>query len=1053
MDTIKIKKSDIRLRKTSCVNLYSDESDDYEDIKILCNIKKSKTNNIIDIDCDSPIAINTIKYNFQESAKNKQRNYNIYSKKFCKVLDKCNNFDKLCDEFAKLKTNKLKGDYFEYFTQLFFMFDPRYKNIVKYCWLLKELPIKTCKKLCIPKDDQGIDLIIETFSGEYIAVQSKFQTDKNSNLSWKKLSTFYGLCFGRTNKFSKGIVFSNVYNTSSKLESSKNVINILYYFLKDTTKYTFTRIKEYVNNTYTENICESIEPRNYQKEIVEKAVDYFENNDRGILYMPCGTGKTLTSFWIALNLKYNNKICIAVPSLYLLSQFYHTWSEMYNCKYLLVCSDTDIESYSDIGLLLTTQVDEIEDYLEKYKDEQIIIITTYQSSERLAEACYNKNIIIDICIFDEAHKTTGRANKNFAFLLHDSNILIKKRLAMTATEKIYNGETNTNIISMNDKNIYGKVIYTYSLKQAIEQKQLCDYKIIAPLITDESFWNMVKKNKLVIDKELCIDPIEIRYYMTAYLIIRAIKERKLTHILTFNNTNENAKILHELLINLIDFYDMDCNCYHLTGRSSIKKRRKVVNDFINDEIAIISSAYIFTEGVDIPIVDCVCFCDNKMSVVDIIQSVGRTLRKHQNKDIGYVIIPTIINIKENKNNLFDISTYDFYTIKNVIQSLGTTDKRVIAEFDTIHRGKTYRDKAKFILDKKDIELYSDLDVNICDFKNKIMVTIYAKNGKEIWTWEKSFDTLVKWINDNYRLPSNETNKKKISPLESRLGKFCTIQRSKFKKGKLDNVQIQKFNQINETLKQNGRIPLWYWNKDEMFDIRYYGVIEFIKNNNGRLPNKRSNNEDEKKLGIWITARKYDKIKGRLSQDRVNKLEQNLGWVWNKSDNFNEIYNELVQWINTHHKLPSQKAMKRKNNKNMSLDELEQEKRLGIWCATQRKNYDKKDDPKKRNPEFSEDRVQKLESISLWKWSNKAKYDSFHDTFNEIIDWYNIHGKYPSYHYTKDKNKKIIYKTENRLATWLVRQRNYYKNINNPKKRNNLFTKERIELLKSVKILE
>ena len=98
-------------------------------------------------------------------------------------------------------------------------------------------------------------------------------------------------------------------------------------------------------------------------------------------------------------------------------------------------------------------------------------------------------------------------DKLFAYLLDDNNISTKKKLFTTATEKIYTGD-NDEIISMDNSEIYGKVISNYSFKNAIENKQLCDYKIIAPLINDEGFLKVVKKNKFTIDKSINEDPVE-----------------------------------------------------------------------------------------------------------------------------------------------------------------------------------------------------------------------------------------------------------------------------------------------------------------------------------------------------------------------------------------------------------------------------------------------------------------------------------------------------------------------------------------------------------------
>ncbi len=641
-----------------------------------------------------------------------------------KLIDNVINFGQLHNRLTQLSSNDIKGDAFEMFAKLFFTFDHRYSNIVKNCWLLDELPTKIREKLNIPSKDIGIDLVIQITQNEYWAVQVKFRSDINTVIKWKELSTFYGLTFGLSQQFAKGIFFTNTLIPNKHITNRKNTINILYQFLDTTSKQTFQKINAYLNK---KKIPKSLtyKPRPYQKIILEECRKHFKNNNKGRLYMPCGTGKTLVSYWIAMEQKHKMLICVAVPSLYLLSQVYDTWSsQLTKYKFLLVGSDAEVNSEPDTGLLLTTNKDEIRDFLEENESYPIIVITTYQSSEQFLNACKYE---IDFCIFDEAHKTVGSKDRSFSCLLTSTDI--RKRLFVTATERVYQGD-NEKILSMDNKDIYGDMIYTYSLKSAIEDGHLTDYLIVAPLITDKAFWNMLKVNKLIIDKSIKKDPIQSRYYMTAYLLVRSIKERNLTHILTFNNTNANVNQFHKILDNMLKLCEIDCNCYCLTGNSSMKHRQKVVNDFKNDKVAVISSARIFSEGVDIPIVDCVCFVDNKLSVIDIIQSCGRALRLHPGKKLSYIILPTVFEFGNN-DNLFKLSNQDFCTVKRVLKAMGTVDDRIVDQFLVSDNGNIYQNNKQFTTDSVDVLAYGEMEVNFDEFDKKIDMVICDRTGKDI----------------------------------------------------------------------------------------------------------------------------------------------------------------------------------------------------------------------------------------------------------------------------------------------------------------------------------
>ena len=78
---------------------------------------------------------------------------------------------------------------------------------------------------------------------------------------------------------------------------------------------------------------------------------------------------------------------------------------------------------------------------------------------------------------------------------------------MTATEKIYHyqmsklSKEQQEILSMDKEEIYGKVIYNYSTRQAIEDNQLVDYKVIAPFISTDKYDEMLENNSYVqVDK-------------------------------------------------------------------------------------------------------------------------------------------------------------------------------------------------------------------------------------------------------------------------------------------------------------------------------------------------------------------------------------------------------------------------------------------------------------------------------------------------------------------------------------------------------------------------
>ena len=131
----------------------------------------------------------------------------------------------------------------------------------------------------------------------------------------------------------------------------------------------------------------------------------------------------------------------------------------------------------------------------------------------------------------------------------------------------------------------------------------------------------------------------------------------------------------------------------------MNKRKNEVNEFENVSIGIISSARIFGEGVDIKMCDAVCFADGKGSTVDIIQYVGRALRKCDSlpNKLSYVIIPFILDESE---DFLNNDNESFFKIRKILQALGTSDDMITEKFNLVDYSDKFRkfknDKLNFL---------------------------------------------------------------------------------------------------------------------------------------------------------------------------------------------------------------------------------------------------------------------------------------------------------------------------------------------------------------------
>ena len=622
-----------------------------------------------------------------------------------KEISKCNSWKELNDQLedlAKSEQTKFAGDIFELVTKHFLLTDSRYQSILKNVWLLNEVPEATRVKLNLPDQDEGIDLIAKTKQGKFWAIQSKYRSDSSENLTLSGkggLATFNSLAFTYCKNISHGLVVTTVDSPPKKMklindigfETSESFLSL------DDNQFEGWKI---LKSSSLKKIIKpkKLYPRPHQIEGIDKAIKYFETNDRGKIIMPCGTGKSLLAFWIAKDMGAKT-ILISVPTLALIQQTLKTWTRELiindlNADWLCVCSDNTVKEDQDsfvsftydLGIEVTTNKKDISKFLNNKTSNYKIIFTTYQSGKTIADA--SKGFSYDLAIMDEAHKTVGHMEKLSAHLIHQKNINIKKRLFMTATERLFRRDPNE-YLSMDSTKDYGEIIYDLTFKKAIEANPpiISDYKIITCAVTDQDIQNLNDDNRFIeVGNEL--DNITAREFATAIALRKAIKELNIKNAISFHQSIKRAKNFqkqHEVIDEIYPEYKK-LKSFHVSGDMPVSKRTSQMRLFA-EKNGLMTNARCLTEGVDLPAIDCVCFTDPKRSKVDIVQASGRALRlsKATNKEFGYILVP--LYVPENMNPETASKDTAFEEIISVIGSLATQDSRIIEYLRAISLGK------------------------------------------------------------------------------------------------------------------------------------------------------------------------------------------------------------------------------------------------------------------------------------------------------------------------------------------------------------------------------
>jgi len=607
--------------------------------------------------------------------------------------------NKTLESFTKSNRSKLAGDIFEYLTKLYLETVPHYKSKLRKVYLLNEVPNNIKKKLNLPNTDEGIDLIAETFDKEYWAIQCKYRSNPNETLTVKgDLSTFNNLAFTYCKNITHAIVCATVNKPPKKIKLLKSIgFETLETWLSLDDGDLFAQIKaKAVGKVYKPTI---LKPRPHQVAAIKKTIEHFKSNERGKIIMPCGTGKSLTAFWIAKQMGVKS-ILVAVPSLALLQQTLKVWTREFlingiEPEWFCVCSDGTVKDEqddyvtdtADLGIKVDTDPNLIKKFLKKKTSKIKVVFTTYQSGRATAKG--SKGFTYDLGIMDEAHKTVGSKTKEMAHLLHQKNVRIKKRIFMTATERLFRGDSDE-FMSMDDPRDYGDLIYELSFKEAINSKPpiISDYKIITFGITVPEIEEIYNSNKYLEVKKVLKD-ITARELATALALRKAIKKFKINNAISFHRSirrADNFRTQQELITKIYPEYGK-LKSFHVRGDMPTSDRATQMREFAKGK-GLMTNARCLTEGVDLPAIDCVCFTDPKRSKVDIVQAAGRALRLSKGKKFGYILIPIFIPAGADFIEAAEEQGFDDVAI--TVRALAVTDTRITEYLRAISEGKKPR---------------------------------------------------------------------------------------------------------------------------------------------------------------------------------------------------------------------------------------------------------------------------------------------------------------------------------------------------------------------------
>ncbi len=495
---------------------------------------------------------------------------------------------------------------------------------------------------------------------------------------------------------------------------------------------------------------------------------------RGKLIMACGTGKTFTSLRIAENETGGRGLVLfLVPSIALLGQTLRSWLQQALEPMMAVCicsdpqvskqtekNDNDTTSVVDLALPASTDVPSIVKQLQharRHNAEGLtVVFSTYQSIDVISRA--QQQLLketddafgtFDLIICDEAHRTTGVTLKDeteSAFVRVHNNDFLRAvhRIYMTATPRLYTDETKKRaeensavLCSMDDRSMYGDEIYRIGFGEAVKQELLSDYKVLILAVGEKditpTLQNALTREDGTIDADDpskligCINALSKKVLGADEEFVKGSDPLPMRRAVAFCSSIKASKAIANAFTDYKDLYMEDIReedratmvdvvAHHVDGSMSATKRDEELMWLKEQpenerECRMLTNARCLSEGVDVPSLDAVVFISPKNSQVDVVQSVGRVMRRSEGKKYGYIIIPVVVPADAEGDKVLE-NHPNFKVVWTVLNALRAHDDRFNAEVNKIELSKK---KPKNILfggvgaSRKDEDQHSDGD--------------------------------------------------------------------------------------------------------------------------------------------------------------------------------------------------------------------------------------------------------------------------------------------------------------------------------------------------------
>lgn len=843
--------------------------------------------------------------------------------------------------------------------------------------------------------DTGVDLVVRTIDGELWAVQARGYSETTS-ITYGGLATF--LVKSGTGKFSQRflITSTNKIGSTARKEMAAQPVEVKVLdrdWLDDLDLDWPSDIAglraavEAASNGTGAAACSRARGRrdllDHQEAAVAEVLHKFtkaasartgRSDIRAKLLMACGTGKTLTCHAIAEEL-HASHVLVLVPSLALLAQVMRDWlaQSQGRLDVIAVCSDhtVGIRGYDEITIdrtqvpaRVTTNPTDIASFLTQGHQEQWpkVVFSTYHSCPAVAAA---QQLLtrggpavesgFDLLIADEAHYLAGRVHEDFATALDNNKIRARHRLFATATPRIVSTRARDTlaadgqdhgVVSMDDPAVFGEVAHELPFSEAIAEKLLTDYQLLILGVDKEEIAEQIDHRALLRLQEngIATDAASLAAAVAIHRVVTQYGGRRLvsyhSRIAGADNFAALLGALPEWLATVGPPSTLWAKVVH--GAMPTNKRRALLRYLAEDgqgeKAKVITNARCLTEGVDIPTLDGVVFVDPRRSKIDIVQAVGRAMRRadHVNKTCGLIIVPVVVRQDESAQRALSGSAFE--SVWEVLGALRDHDNSLADEIDALRnelgrRGSIPRDALSKIV--------IDLPVG-SDFADAIRLRMVERTSS---SFDYYLGALIAYVEreGHALVPARYVDENNVA-----LGAWVNKQRTA-----RNSLTSRRRARLEE-------VPGWTWNvRDARFEKHVAAYRRFVtRHNHGQVPAQYVD-DNNIRLGQWVNVQRTNRY--QHSPDRFALLEALPCWTWDvAADSFEKTFAALEAYV------------QRTGTSRVPPNYVDENGvKLGRWVIKRRN----------RRKYLTPEQQKRFEALPEWAWD--ARGDLFAKTFAAV----------------------------------------------------------------------